>query len=142
MDEPRTHEFDDLLGLTPAPLAQPVPHTALRRAPVTIDHESQTPVVREPTPVVRKASAARIRQMASDIVESKREALMGWIDKVAEVSPKAAADLVLQLMEFSTPRLKAQAIAVQDSNPAGSKNPRQLSTSDLVAMLTNDGDDD
>lgn len=122
-------EFDDLLGLRPHPMVDPVPHAA-RREPVTIDHATQKPI----TPTARKASAAALRQLAADLVSGNREKMQHCIDEIMKVSPKAAMDILLQLMEFSTPRLKAVAMQIEDTTP-GAGNMRKLSTAELERMV-------
>lgn len=81
-------------------------------------------------------TAGRLRYAMSELVAMNIDNIDTWIKQVAAQSPKAAIELMLQLSEFSLPRLKAIAIQVDDR----SANPRTMSVADLQKIIDAGGE--
>lgn len=47
------------------------------------------------------------RELITAIIEKNTDKIQGWIEKVEQTDPKRAFDMVIGLMEFSLPKLKA-----------------------------------
>lgn len=80
-------------------------------------------------------TAGRLRYAMSELIAMNIDNIDTWIKQVAAQSPKAAIELMLQLAEFSLPRLKAIAIQVDDR----SANPRAMSVADLQRVIDGGG---
>lgn len=55
------------------------------------------------------------RERAALIIDNNIEKMQGWIDKVAAENPERAYKMVLDMFEFSLPKLKA----IELSGPGG-----------------------
>lgn len=74
---------------------------------------------------------ARIQYGVAELAQGNIANVQKWLEQVAEVSPKTAIQLYLELLEFSTPRLKAVEVT---QNDAGSKPMAQYTVAELQAM--------
>lgn len=80
---------------------------------------------------IKEVTANRLRAAMSEVIGENINQLNGWLLKVAEDSPKAAIELVIELAQFSLPKLKAVAVDVR----SGDGSVKTLSVSDLEAAL-------
>jgi hypothetical protein len=81
-------------------------------------------------------TASRLRYALSELVALNIDNINVWIQQVAAQSPKAAIELMLELAQFSLPKLKAIAVQVDDR----SANPRQMSVADLQKIIESGGE--
>lgn len=82
---------------------------------------------------IKEVTANRLRAAMSEVIGENVSKLNGWLEKVAEDSPKAAIELVIELAQFSLPKLKAVAVDVR----SGDGSVKTLSVADLEAALQN-----
>ncbi|MBP8231751.1 MAG: hypothetical protein KAY22_05555 [Rhizorhabdus sp.] len=85
-----------------------------------------------PVATVNKITLARIRAMLANASADLYPELLTWIRQTAADSPARAVELYLELLQFSVPKQKAVAVAVQDN----SDNPRKLSLSELYNVVS------
>jgi hypothetical protein len=81
------------------------------------------------TTVVTKA---RISYALAELAQLNVVNAHNWLQRVAEVNPRQAFELYLQLLEFSTPKLKAVEHSVQDP---GEKNMKDVPLADLMRLI-------
>lgn len=60
---------------------------------------------------------AETKAIFQQIVEGNIENFQSWIDEVAKKNPEKAFDMVVKLMEFTLPKLKAVEISGADGTP-------------------------
>jgi hypothetical protein len=84
-------------------------------------------------PSVNKITTARIRQMVSQLSAEAYPEVLQWLRTVANDSPAKAIELYIELLQFSIPKVKAVAVAVNDTS-AGA--PHKLSLADLQAIVS------
>jgi hypothetical protein len=84
-------------------------------------------------PSVNKITTARIRQMVSQLSAEAYPEVLQWLRTVAHDSPAKAIELYIELLQFSIPKVKAVAVAVNDTS-AGA--PHKLSLADLQAIVS------
>jgi hypothetical protein len=82
-----------------------------------------------------KATGPRIRTLVNEIIAGNIDNANFWLQQVAASNPERALKILIELAEFSLPKLKA--VAVQISDPDGS-NPRKLSFAELQKSLVDD----
>lgn len=83
-------------------------------------------------PSVNKITVARIRHALADMSFELYPEVLAWIRLVAADSPARAVELYLELVQFSVPKQKALAVAINDSSP----NPRQMSLAELQSIVS------
>lgn len=74
---------------------------------------------------------ARISYALGELAQLNIENVQKWLEEVANVSPKTAIQLYLELLEFSVPKLKAVEVT---QNGAGSKPMAEYSLAELQAL--------
>lgn len=85
----------------------------------------------------RQATAitkARLTFALADLAEGHVGKVQVWLDQVAEKNPEAAIRLYMELMEFSTPRMKAAQVNVNanaDVNASGTRQLHEMSLDEL-----------
>lgn len=82
-----------------------------------------------------KASAPKIRNMIQELLAGNMDNANYWLQQVGAANPKVGVELFIELCQFSLPKLRATAIAVQDT---GDRGPRALSFEDLQKTLYGD----
>lgn len=78
----------------------------------------------------RQANAitkARLNFALSQLAEQNIENVQNWLERVAAVAPAEAIRLYMELMEFSTPRMKAAQVNLNANADLGDKDARSLS---------------
>lgn len=80
---------------------------------------------------VKEITANRLRASLSTVVADNILKVNGWLDEVAAQSPAKALELLIELAQFSLPKLKAIAIDVR--NEDGSS--KSYSISDLERVV-------
>lgn len=81
---------------------------------------------------VGNVSMARIRLAMSELAHGEIDSVRAWLHEVAKTNPARAVELFIQLAEFSLPKLKAVALAIDD--PGGSRRP--LSIDELQRIVS------
>jgi hypothetical protein len=85
-----------------------------------------------PQGVVAKVTKNNIRRAMQDLAEMNIHKVDTWLNQVAVEDPKEAVRLFLSLAEFTLPKLKAVAVAVQDNTGTN----KQMSIADLQAIIS------
>lgn len=70
---------------------------------------------------IAKVTTNRIRYGLAQLIDMNIEKADGWLDEVAKDSPAKAVELLIELAQFSLPKLKAISVDVRDSG-GGVKN--------------------
>lgn len=89
----------------------------------------------------RQANAitkARVNLALSQLAEANIDNVQQWLTEVGRVSPAEAIRLYMELMEFTTPRLKAAQVnlnANADLNPNGQRQLSEMSISELQSVI-------
>lgn len=82
---------------------------------------------------IKAITTQRLRAAMSEVVGENIVKINTWLDQVAADSPKAAIELVIELAQFSLPKLKAVAVDVR----SGDGSVKTLSVADLEAAMLN-----
>jgi hypothetical protein len=82
--------------------------------------------------IADKVTNSRIRYAMSQLLNENLDNMNKWIREVAAQSPKAALELMIELAQFTTPKLKAIAVQVDDR----SANPQNMSISELEKLVS------
>lgn len=80
---------------------------------------------------IKEVTSNRLRAAMSEVIAENVPKINQWLERVAEDSPKAAIELVIELAQFSLPKLKAVAVDVR----SGDGSVKTLSVADLEAAL-------
>jgi hypothetical protein len=83
-------------------------------------------------PAVNKITLARIRALLANASADLYPEVLAWIRATAADSPSKAVELYIELLQFSVPKQKAIAVAVDDR----SENPRRLSLAELHSIVS------
>ena len=79
-------------------------------------------------------SKARLSFALSDLAEGHVGKVQAWLDEVASKNPAEAIRLYMELMEFTTPRMKAAQVNVNanaDVTPSGQRRLQDMSLDEL-----------
>lgn len=89
------------------------------------------PAAMSPTKV-EKITKNQIRNALADLVHGKMDKVSGWLDRIAEDSPAAAVDRLIELLKFTTPQVKAVAVDVR----SGDGSVKTYSSQELQQMIS------
>jgi len=81
---------------------------------------------------IKNVTANRLRASLSEVVGENVAKINGWMDAVAADSPKAAIELLIELAQFSLPKLKAVAVDVR----SGDGSMSTMSIADLQRLVS------
>jgi hypothetical protein len=84
---------------------------------------------------IDKVTNARIRYAVSELVAMNLDNVNVWLGQVAAQSPKAAIELMIELMQFTTPKLKTIAVQVTDDT----QNPKSMTIDQLQKLIAEQG---
>lgn len=82
-----------------------------------------------------KATTPKIRAMVNELLAGNIEAADYALKSLLAVNPKQGLELYIELAQFSLPKLKAVAVAIDDSS---SGSPRNLGFAELQKLLQGD----
>jgi hypothetical protein len=88
---------------------------------------------------INKITQARIRWALAELTGLQLDKVSGWFDQLAEQSPKAAIELLVELLKFTTPQQKQ--MTVESATPQG-ENMGALSLSQLQGLVFRSAADD
>lgn len=80
---------------------------------------------------IKAVTLNRLRAAMSEVLQDNIAKINGLLNKVAEDSPKAAIELIIELAQFSMPKLKAVAVDVR----SGDGSIKQYGLTELNSML-------
>ncbi len=83
-----------------------------------------------------KATTPKIRAMVNELLAGNIEAADFALKSLLAVNPKTGLELYIELAQFSLPKLKAVAVAIDDNSTG---NPRNLGFAELQKLLQGDG---
>jgi hypothetical protein len=89
-----------------------------------------------PLNLVGKVTRERIRYAVAELAGMNIGNVHRWLGEVAQSNPARAIELYIELVSFSLPKLKAQAVIVNDPGNAGAA---ALSLRDLAAQISAEG---
>ena len=75
-----------------------------------------------PKGVPNKATA-QAREAIAAFVDGNAERLVGWLDQIAETSPKDAFDRYMSVVEYHIPKLARHTVAGDPDNPLVTRLP-------------------
>lgn len=91
----------------------------------------------------RQANAitkARVNHALSELAEGNIDNVQRWLEQVGERSPAEAVRLYMELLEFTSPRLKAANIVANlTPNAEGQRRLNEMTMEELQNALTNGG---
>ena len=90
-----------------------------------------------PLNIVGKITRERIRYAVAELAGMNIGNVHRWLGEVAQANPARAIELYIELVSFSLPKLKAQAVVVSDPGNAGAA---ALSLRDLAAQISAEGE--
>ena len=83
---------------------------------------------------------ARVNHALSELAEGNIDNVQRWLEQVGERSPAEAVRLYMELLEFTSPRLKAANIVANlTPNADGQRRLNEMTMEELQNALTNGG---
>lgn len=82
---------------------------------------------------VNKVTKARIQYALAELAHNNTENVQKWLEEVAKDSPKNAIELYLELLQFTTPKIKAVAVDMRHTTEV---NPQGMSLQQLQDMIS------
>lgn len=85
------------------------------------------------TTKINKVTKARIQYALAELAHNNSANVQRWLEEVARDSPKAAIELYIELLQFTTPKIKAVAVDMRHSSDV---SPKQMSLQELQDMIS------